>query len=160
MDIELMSKNYTVRRLDRNDVEILYDMMCKNKIFYQYHPPFVTRERILEDLETLPPNKEYEDKYYVGFFEGDCLVASMDMILSYPTENAAFIGFFMMDVQWQKCGVGSRIIREVCSYLKRQGFSKIRLGVDKGNPQSFAFWSKNGFSVVGENEYIMMELGL
>ena len=78
----------------------------------------------------------------------------------YWVDTLPFIGFFMMDVQWQKCGVGSRIIREVCSYLKRRGFSKIRLGVDKGNPQSFAFWSKNGFSVVGENECIMMELGL
>ena len=41
--------------------------------------------------------------------------------------------------------------------LKQLGYQKIRLGVDKGNPQSFAFWSKNGFQVTGETEYIHME---
>ena len=30
MNVELMSKNYTVRRLERNDVEILYELMQKN----------------------------------------------------------------------------------------------------------------------------------
>jgi len=29
--------------------------------------------------------------------------------------------------------------------------------VDKGNPQSLAFWTKNGFMQVGEGHYIIME---
>ena len=33
MDIELLSKKYVVRRLDINDVDAVYDMSCKNKIF-------------------------------------------------------------------------------------------------------------------------------
>jgi hypothetical protein len=33
----------------------------------------------------------------------------------------------------------------------------VRLGVDKGNPQSFAFWTKNQFKAVAEKEYIIME---
>lgn len=36
-------------------------------------------------------------------------------------------------------------------------FKKVRLGVDKGNPQSYSFWKKNGFYVISENEYIVME---
>ena len=34
---------------------------------------------------------------------------------------------------------------------------KIRLGVDKGNPQSHAFWTKNRFQTIGEARYIVME---
>ena len=160
MDIRLLSKKYKVRTLDRNDVDIIYDMSCKNEIFYKYHPPFVTKESILEDMEALPPNKSYDDKFYIGFFEGDSLVANMDLILSYPSEEIAFIGLFMTNVQYQNKGISTNIIRDTCDYLKNLGYKKVRLGVDKGNPQSNSFWQKNGFYIVSENEYKVMELTL
>ena len=80
--------------------------------------------------------------------------------MSYPTEHIAFIGFFMTDIEYQNKGIGSKIIREVCACLKSLGYTKVRLGVDKGNPQSYAFWLKNQFSVIDENDYILMELQL
>ena len=43
-----------MRILDRNDVDLIYAMSCENKIYYQYHPPFVTKESILEDMKALP----------------------------------------------------------------------------------------------------------
>lgn len=157
MDLHLLSKSYTVRKLDEADVDAIFELMRKNEIFYKYHPPFVTKESILEDMKALPPQKSYEDKYYIGFFEDETLVANMDLILSYPTEQIAFIGFFMTDVQYQNKGIGSKIIGEVCACLKSLGYTKVRLGVDKGNPQSYAFWLKNQFSVIDENDYILME---
>ena len=87
MDIRLLSKNFFVRRLDLDDVDMIYDISCKNEIFYKYHPPFVTKQSITEDMEALPPNKSYDDKYYIGFFENNTLVAIMDLILDYPTEK-------------------------------------------------------------------------
>lgn len=158
VEINSLSKRFYVRKLDRNDVEMIYDMNCKNHIFYQYHPPFVTKESILEDMEALPPGKSYDDKFYIGFFKSDSLVAIMDLILDYPTKETAFIGLFMTNVQYQNKGIGSKIIRETVAYLKSLGFKKVRLGVDKGNPQSYAFWSKNKFNTIDEDEYILMEL--
>ena len=119
MNIELLSKKYVVRRLDINDVDAVYDMSCKNEIFYKYHPPLVTKQSIVEDMEALPPHKSYDDKYYIGFFEDNTLVANMDLILGYPTEEIAFIGLFMTNVLYQNKGVGSNIIRDVCFYLKQ-----------------------------------------
>ena len=63
----------------------------------------------------------------------------------------------MMDVNYQNKGLGSKVIGEVLSYLKSENYENIRLGVDKGNPQSYSFWDKNGFVTVGENQYIIME---
>lgn len=160
MDVNLLSRSYTVRRLDKVDIDVLFELMKKNTIFYKYHPPFVTKESILEDMKALPPQKSYEDKYYVGFFDDKTLIATMDLILAYPTEEIAFIGFFMTDVQYQNKGIGSKIIREVCTYLKSLGYKKVRLGVDKGNHQSYAFWEKNQFSAIREDAYILMELVL
>ena len=50
MDIRSLSKKYDVRALDINDVDTIYDMSCKNEIYYKYHPPFVTKESIVEDI--------------------------------------------------------------------------------------------------------------
>lgn len=62
----------------------------------------------------------------------------------------------MTDVKYQGNGIGSGIISDTAAYLKSLGYVEIRLGVDKGNPQSFAFRTKNKFSPVRENEYILM----
>jgi RimJ/RimL family protein N-acetyltransferase len=160
MDIDLLSNTFDVRRLGEEDIDLIYDLSCKNEIFYQYHPPFVTRESIRADMRALPPNKEYQDKYYVGYFANKTLVSVMDLILDYPENKIAFVGLFMMNLEYQGKGIGSKIIVECCKYLKTLGFDKIRLGVDKGNPQSNAFWKKNGFITVSEVEYIIMELVL
>ena len=160
MDISQFSGCYDVRKLDQRDIELIYGVSCKNKQFYEYHPPFVTRESIQEDMCALPPGKSGEDKYYIGFFDGDALVAVMDLILAYPAEDTAFIGLFMINAEYQKRGIGSGIIREMCGRLKEQGCRKVRLGVDKGNVQSYSFWTKNNFRVVEEKDYMMMELKL
>lgn len=157
MDIVMLSRSFSVRILNTEDLEQIYTLSCGNEIFYQYHPPFVTRESILEDMEALPPNKGYEDKYYIGFFDEECLVAVMDLIRDFPEKNVAFIGLFMMNKLYQGKGIGSQIIGECIDYLRKLGFKTVQLGVDKGNPQSLAFWKKNGFIIVSEDSYIRME---
>ena len=150
MEIQKLSVCYSVRRLDKDDVDSIYELSRRNKIFYQYHPPFVTKESILEDMEALPPNKTREDKYYLGYFQKDTLVAVMDLILGYPNEKVAFIGFFMMDTMFQGKGIGTELISECTNYLAQEGYEKIRLAIDKGNPQSEAFWTKIYFVKTGE----------
>lgn len=158
MEIKNLSNIFEVRKLTTEDVEIVYEMSCKNKIFYQYHPPFVTKESIMNDMKALPPDKGDDDKFYVGFFEKESLVAIMDLILDFPAEKIAFIGLFMTNIQYQNKGIGSEIISEIVTQLKLLGYKKMRLGVDKGNMQSYSFWSKNNFKTISEDEYILMEL--
>ena len=110
MKIEFLSSVFVVRKLHAEDVGLIYDLCCKNEIFYQYHPPFVTKESIKEDMRALRPDKEYKDKYYIGFFDNETLVAIMDLVLDYPAENIAFGGLFMMNSEYQRKGVGSKIL--------------------------------------------------
>lgn len=160
MDIGLLSRDFQVRKLCKDDLEQIYALSCGNTIFYEYHPPFVTRESILEDMGALPPGKGYEDKFYIGFFDGNVLVAVMDLILDFPKAGTAFIGLFMMHQGYQGKGIGSKIIGECVGCFQTLGFRAVQLGVDKENPQSFAFWRKNGFAVISEETYIRMELTL
>lgn len=134
-------------------------MSINNDIYYKYHPPIVTKESIIDDIKALPKNKDYKDKYYVGYFDNDKLIAVMDLILSYPNAETALIGLFMLDIEYQGKEIGSSLIKDLLKYLKEFGYQKIRIGVDKGNPQSNYFWKKNGFveGKEADSEYIVME---
>lgn len=70
MEVTSLSTKYKVRKLDSKDVDIIYELCSKNQLFYQYHPPFVSKDSILEDMSALPPNKEAKDKLYIGFLKG------------------------------------------------------------------------------------------
>ena len=150
MNIQFLSNQYTVCDLLPEDAEMVCEALKNNTIFYKYHPPVVTVESILEDMKALPPNKGYEDKHFIGFFQDDTLVAVMDLIENYPQTGTALIGFFAMNSNLQGGGVGTAIISDSAAYLARLGFEKMRLGIDKGNPQSKAFWLKNDFTFTGE----------
>lgn len=150
MNIALLTPDFTVRRLSPEDADMILALASGNKLFYEYHPPFASRESILEDMNSLPPGKELKDKYYIGFFDGGNLVAIMDLILSYPGEQTAYIGLFMVEQDYQGKGVGSKIIQDCADHLATIGYEKIRLAIDKGNPQSEAFWTKNRFVKTGE----------
>ena len=74
----------SVRKLQpvNADIEKIYAMASQNTLFYQYHPPFVTWQSILNDMSALPPGKTMADKFYIGFFNGAALAAVVDMIRS------------------------------------------------------------------------------
>ena len=165
MKIELtrLSKQYDIRFLKTEDIDIILKVCSRNELFYQYHPPFATKESIIEDMQALPPGKDEKEKFYVGYFNGNQLMAVLDLILGYPNEITAYIGFFMMNKEYQGKGIGTQIIRECAEYLKELRFRKIGLAIDKGNPQSEAFWMKNRFVKTGQevpnehSSYISME---
>lgn len=154
---------YLVKALTEKDADIVFDVLKGNTLYYQYHPPFVTKQSIFDDMSALPPGKSVDDKYYVGFFKDEKLYGVMDLIENYPTPGTAFIGFFAVDAAISKKGVGTAIISGIAEGLRLQGFKKLRLAIDKGNPQSKAFWTKNGFLFTGEeypndfSSYLPME---
>lgn len=152
IDIKRLSKKYEVRKLNLADVQMIYAFCKKNTLYYEYCGKELSIELIEKDLEITPPGIPIEQKYYIGFFDNDKLVAVMDLEDGYPTCDYVYIGFFMMDCELQGNGIGSKIVSESLEYLSEQGFHKCQLGIDKDNPQSNHFWKKNGFEVIREVE--------
>lgn len=163
INVQQLSKQYKVRDLVPDDALMVYEMLRYNTIFYQYHPSVVTVESVLADMKALPPSKSGEDKHFIGFFNLSSLVAVMDLIEDYPSPHTAWIGFFSVNSHLQGSGIGTAILSDCLCLLKQSGFQKVRLGVDKGNPQSSAFWIKNHFEWTGEecfndfSSYLLME---
>ena len=151
-DLSKLSTQYRARYMDDSDADALLNFCLQNDQYYRYCGKQPSRELILHDLHITPPNTSADAKYYIGFYDGDILVAIMDLIDGYPDSDTAFIGFFMMNRQLQGRQIGTSIIQELCLYLKETGLERVLLGIDKENPQSNAFWAKNGFSVIREVE--------
>ena len=150
IDISKISSLYDIRRMDDSDVDSILSFCQRNTQFYEYCEAKPTREQVLIDLHIAPPGIGLSDKYYIGFFQKETLIAVMDLIDGYPEPEIAFIGFFMMNKDLQGHGIGTAIIQETAAYLKTTGKAAIRLAIDKGNPQSMHFWKKNGFIVIKE----------
>lgn len=150
IQIEKLSGSYTIRRLTDADVPMLYAWMLRNDQYFKYCGGSTTPERVRQDLTLCPPGTAPAQKHYVGFFDADTLVAVMDLIDGYPNADTAFIGFFMMNKDLQGQGTGTAIVREVLAALRALGYTAVRLGIDKENPQSNHFWRKNGFAVLRE----------
>ena len=150
IDISLLSSHYDVRRLNDSDADDILSLCKENAQFYLYCEAQATKEQALDDMHVTPPGIDVSDKYYVGFYQEEELIAVMDLIDGYPEKGIAWIGFFMMDKNHQGKELGSAIISETVSYLKSIGMHAIRLGIDKGNPQSTHFWKKNDFKIIKE----------
>ena len=159
--INKLSKNYIVKLLSDKDVAAVYSLCSKNTLYYDFCPPFVTPESIEADMAALPLGKGKDDKYYLGYYDKAKLIAVIDLILGYPDEETAYVGFFMTDVSVQGKGVGSAIINEMSQFICSQGYSDIQLGWVKDNPQAEHFWHKNGFIETGRtydmDDYIVVE---
>lgn len=149
LDITALSSTYAVRPLTPEDADAVLALAAGNELFYRYHPPLPDRESILSDMTALPPGKGPEDKYFLGFFRDGRLTAVMDLILGYPETDAAWMGWLILSPACQGRGAGSGILRDVEAALRAAGFRELRLAVDRGNPQSWAFWTKNGYTRYG-----------
>ena len=152
IDISMLSNLYSVRRLDDSDADDILEFCRKNTLYYQYCGAEISKDQVLNDLHITPPGVDMADKYYVGFFNGEEMVAVLDLIDGYPEPDIGYIGFFMMNAALQGKQIGSAIIQDVCSYLKQIGKTAVRLGIAKDNPQANHFWKKNGFTVIKEVE--------
>ncbi len=148
-DIRELSESFEVRVLNDTDIDEVFEVYKSNPFYFQHMNIVPEKKTVLDDMKMLPRGKGMEDKFFLGFYGEEKLIAVMDLIFQYPNEKTAFIGLFMMERVHQGKGIGSKIIRETEKYLVRNGFGYIRLAFIRGNKESEGFWRKNGFFPTG-----------
>ena len=149
LPMENISARYAVRPLTAADMPDLLALARGNPLYYEHMHTRPTLENLTRDLTAPPPRKTLDDKYFLGYYQGGRLTAALDLITGYPDRSTAFIGWFILDPSVQGRGEGTALISELLAFLKDRGFSSVRLGRVKGNPQSKRFWEKNGFAPTG-----------
>lgn len=139
MEISKICKEYEIRKLEEKDIEEILLICNSNPQYYEYDPPMSSFENIKMDMKATPPNISIKNKYYLGFFLSNKLVAILDLILGYKDSIGVYIGFFMVDNQYSKQGIGSKIIASLSKYIHELGYSSLELGWIKGNKQAESF---------------------
>lgn len=145
LPLERLSGTYAVRELTQADIPEMLRLARSNPLFYRYMRPDPTEENLASDLTALPPRRTLADKHFFGWFDGERLVAMMDLILHHPSPEMAFVGWFMVDGARQGCGLGRQLVQQVLTLLREEGITEVRLGRIEGNPQSEHFWHVCGF---------------
>ena len=143
--LQMLSEGFTVRELTVEDVPQMLRLALGNPLYYEHMKMTPTAANLAETLTALPPKRTLADKHFIGWYEGEQMVALMDLIAHHPWEDAAFIGWFMVEAQRQGKGLGRHLIKQTLDMLKAQGVREVRLGRVEGNPQSRQFWLKCGF---------------
>ena len=141
---------FTIRKLTESDIPAMLQLCQANPLYYQHMKMEPTSENLKQSMTALPPKKTAEDKYFVGFFDNSKLAAILDLIVGYPRPEIAFIGWFILDKEYQGRGIGSQLVEDILARLRECQYSAVRLGYIKTNPQSRVFWQKNGFVPTGQ----------
>ena len=76
----------------------------------------------------------------------------LDLITGYPTRSDAFSGWFMVDAQRHRTGIGSQLCADVRAAMKAQGFISLTLQCPAANTEAIAFWENQGFNATQEDE--------
>ena len=150
-DVQALGTNYEVRRIRERDIADVYRLCKSNKRYYRALGGGVpTRESLTEVISDVPEGSGAENKFFVGFYEDGKLLAVLDLITGHPNEKSAFIGWFMVDAERHRQGIGSQILADVRAAVKGWGYDSISLGCIKENAEALAFWQNNGFTPTGE----------
>ena len=150
LDINTLSSDYTVHKITEADIADVYHLCKANRKYYEYAHTKPTLENLTEVITDLPKGTGPENKHFVGFYdEEDHLIAILDLITGYPEEDDAFIGWFMVDADMQRQGIGSQIFADIRAAMKAQGYDHLELACFKENTEAAAFWQNQGFSFTG-----------
>ena len=140
------SSEYTVRRIREKDISQVYHLYIGNRRFYRQEGGVRPYLRDLTDVITNAGTNP-ENSCFVGFFDAqDHLTAILDLTIHYPSEGCVFIGWFMVEAQKQRRGIGSQIIADVRASLSAQGFHHLAVGIRQDSTDASSFWKSQGFS--------------
>lgn len=136
---------YKVIIVNENNIEELYEL-CKGNIkYYSYLKEEASIEGVRSVLTDLPMDVTKNNKYVLGFYKQDKLVAVLDLVDDYPSKDKIFIGLFMLSIEFQGKNIGKQIIKCLLGILKKFNYVSCHLGVIDSNREAIRFWSKMGF---------------
>ena len=151
---ELVSLDFFVDFLTIENVNDLQGLLddCKD-FFLNCEGELGAAEKL---LTCLPAQKTLDEKLSFGIFnkEND-LIGFFDVILAYPSESSATIGYFLIHPAWRNQGYGQTIFEALARALEKANFKRIQCIVQIQNTQALRFWERVGFSI---NRKIMQKM--
>ncbi len=83
----------------------------------------------------------------IGFVYGVIITNDQDVLHTLTHNNAkeGWVGIVMVDVAYQKQGLGTLLLQQIKTYFKQNGCTSMRLIVDQQNTQACHLYEQLGF---------------
>ncbi|MCI8387697.1 MAG: GNAT family N-acetyltransferase [Clostridiales bacterium] len=85
--------------------------------------------------------------YCIGFSLNGEAVAILSILEGYPETDTLYIGLFLMNENFKRKSIGTKIISTLIDESFSTQYSSIKLSVQDNNICGYSFWSKLGFKV-------------
>ena len=123
-------------------------------IFYSNDDYFMITDGRAATKQDCIETIEYADNFpigmcqLIGFSKHEQAIAFLSLLEGYPRKSTLYIGLFLIDKQFQKNSIGTKIINEVIDMAFTSGFKTLKLSVQDNNVSGYSFWQKLGFKSV------------
>ena len=144
--IRSLSTDYEARRITEEDIADVYHLCRSNSRYYRSIGQRPSKQRLTEVISEVPDSAPDAQKLFVGFYDRDRLLAILDLITGYPEKSSAFIGWFMVDADCHRRGIGSQLFADIRATLKAQGFTALSLQCPTAGEEALTFWESQGFT--------------
>lgn len=146
---KVQNPEYKIEKITAENIHDVFNLFKENYYYFSHVQSHeVLEEECLKDIKELPPGKTLKDKTYMIIYRNKLPVAVIDFVMKYPDEETGYLGLFILACEYQGKGEGTKLLRKVINAAKEQGINRIELGCHMDNELGFAFWQKQGFSVI------------
>ncbi|WP_246070705.1 GNAT family N-acetyltransferase [Paenibacillus kobensis] len=143
------STNLAFRRLSENEIEeVLFYVDSQSINLWDGNEYNAKRiEHWIQDGD-LPPggNKQNYRLFTVRRMNDNELIGILSVYHGYPKIDSAYLVFLHISKEQQGLGFGQEAQSQLCTELKKQGYTKIRVNVAVKNWPAIRFWTKAGFN--------------
>ena len=143
----------TLRELDAGDEDLLQALLESDPDYtvrVTGYPPGPSDALSL--LVMRPESVPESHKVVLGGFEGEELVAVVDLLRGYPAPEFVFIGLLLVDGARQRSGLGAAAMIATERYAAQwPEVRRFRLAVVDTNAAVLGFWRHLGFEPTGES---------
>lgn len=138
--------NYSARLLEKQDIKIVQKFFENNEDFFIMGNGSSPKKNEAEELlNLLPEGKDSNDKFWIGLFDLNNLIAFVDIIQNYKNENEWSIEVFMVDKNYRNKSIATKLFNQLENLLISLKVNSLLTVVQEQNNCSLCFWGKVGF---------------
>lgn len=142
--IPLGTKEYLFKEIDESFAPEVLELFKACKEYFELISGEVPQDTD-DFFKEIPPNKDFDDKHLIGVFDGDKIIAAIDLVEDYPRDKEWIIGLLVIHPDYRRLGLG-RKIEEVIAAIVRENRGKfLRIGVQEQNTAGLEFWKSLGY---------------
>ena len=140
-------KSLTIDKL--KSIEIL-NLKCSD--YYILHDGVLpSKKEALEIFKSLPPGKNYEDKFVLGIYKYvNELIGIIDIVKNFPVNGEWMLGLLLIEPEERGKGLGKLIHEALVQLAITLGAKSFRIGVIEDNHKGKKFWSEMGYIKIKE----------